>query len=41
MADDIAKENEIRRLQAPLKFRDLRAYDSKGNQIGCIETFYD
>ena len=41
MANDIAKENEIKRLQTPLKFKDLKAYDSNGNQASCVETFSD
>ena len=36
--EDNAKLEEIRRLRAPLKFKGLKAYDSKDNLLKCIES---
>ena len=41
MAIENSKTGEIDKLKSPLKYDDLKVYDSKGNQINCIETFSD
>ena len=41
MVNDNSKMAEINRLKSPLKYRDLKVYDSQGNQIDCIESVSD
>ena len=41
MSIDTPKLNEIKRLTAPLKFKDSKAYDSSGNQVKISETLSD
>ena len=38
MSDGIGKAHEIKRLTAPLSFKDSKAYDSEGNPVKCVET---
>ena len=41
MVNENSKTIEINRLKAPLKYKDSKVFDSKGNQLDCIETFSD
>ncbi len=41
MSVETPKSGEIKRLTTPLKFKDLKAYDSKGNLLKCSETLSD
>lgn len=41
MTIENSKTGEIDKLKSPLKYDDLKVYDSKGSQINCIETFSD
>lgn len=41
MVNDNSKTIEINRLKAPLKYKDSKVFDSKGNQLTCVETFSD
>ncbi len=41
MAIENRKQNEIRRLTTPVKFKDSKAYDVRGRKIDCIETLSD
>lgn len=41
MVNENSKTIEINRLKAPLKYRDSKVFDSKGNQLDCVETFSD
>ena len=41
MSIENSKTGEIDKLKSPLKYDDLKVYDSKGSQINCIETFSD
>lgn len=41
MTIENSKNGEIDKLKSPLKYDDLKVYDSKGSQINCIETFSD
>ena len=41
MVNENSKTAEINRLKAPLKYKDSKVYDSKGNQLTCFETFSD
>ena len=41
MVEDNSKMAEINRLKSPLKYRDHRVYDSRGNEIKCVETLSD
>ena len=41
MAIENSKTGEIDKLKSPLKYDDLKVYDSKGSQINCIETLSD
>ena len=38
MVNDSSKTNEIARLKAPLKYEGAKVFDSKKNQVTCIET---
>lgn len=41
MSLETLKPNEIKRLTAPLTFKDSKAYDRKGNLVKCRETLSD
>ena len=41
MSIETPKSSEIKRLTAPLRFKDSKAYDSKGELIKCCETLSD
>ena len=41
MVNENSKTIEINRLKAPLKYKDSKVFDSKGNRLDCIETFSD
>ena len=41
MVNENSKTVEINRLKSPLKYKDSKVYDSKGNQLTCFETFSD
>ncbi|WP_407424400.1 hypothetical protein [Methanobrevibacter sp.] len=41
MVNENSKTIEINRLKSPLKYEDSKVYDSKGNQLACVETFSD
>ena len=41
MVNENSKTVEISRLKSPLKYKDSKVYDSKGNQLACFETFSD
>ena len=41
MVIENSKTSEIDKLKSPLKYDDLKVYDSKGNQLSCIETSSD
>lgn len=41
MVNENSKTSEIDRLKSPLKYKDSKVYDSKGNQLSCFETFSD
>ena len=41
MAIENRKHDEIRRLSSPIKFKNSKAYDSRGNRVNCFETVSD
>lgn len=41
MVNENSKTVEINRLKSPLKYKDSKVFDSKGNQLACFETFSD
>lgn len=41
MVNENSKSAEINRLKAPLKYEGSKVYDSKGNQLDCVETISD
>ena len=41
MVNENSKTVEIDRLKSPLKYKDSKVFDSKGNQLSCFETFSD
>ena len=38
MSNDNSKVHEIKRLTAPIAFKNSKAYDSDGNRVNCVET---
>ena len=38
MSNDNSKVHEIKRLTAPITFKNSKAYDSDGNRVNCVET---
>lgn len=41
MVNENSKSAEINRLNAPLKYEGSKVYDSRGNQLACVETISD